>query len=115
MEVGLAVGFEIVALLRERAGDHTYVFAPVAERLTEFPAQSVAEGEATTVGIGCTVTLAVAEHPLVVPVTVYWVEVLGVAIGLNELALLSPIEGAQEYVLAPVACKVTPEHNVTLF
>jgi hypothetical protein len=106
----------VVALLSPIAGDHVYVVAPLAFKFVEVPEQIVVFAAfAEILGMGCTVTLAVEVQPFSVPETVYKVELEGVATGFAMDALLSPIDGDQLYVEAPFACKVTPEHMVTLF
>jgi hypothetical protein len=85
--------------------------APLAVNVTLLPAQIVElDGEILTVGMVFTVTgtEAVAVHPLAaVPVTVYVVVVAGVAVTTAVLVAESPVDGAQLYVLAPLAVSVT--------
>lgn len=61
--------------------------------------------ETDTSGIAFTVTetVFVDEHPLLLPVIVYVVDVVGEAITVDDVVLLSPVAGAQVYVLAPPA------------
>jgi hypothetical protein len=48
-----------------------------------------------------TVIVLVAEHPLLLPVTVYVVEVEGLAVTVEEVVLFNPVAGDQVYVVAP--------------
>jgi hypothetical protein len=76
VEVGVTViGFEVEPF------DHEYVVPPVAVNIASDPEQIVGELTAI-VGNGFTVTVAtaVAEHPVVVPVTVYEVVLVGVTV-----------------------------------
>jgi hypothetical protein len=78
--------------------DHAYVVAPPPVSVVDCPAQSVVTlAFAVTEGIALTVIVfdAVAEHPDVVPVTVYVVVVAGI----NETPLVIPPDHA--YVVAP--------------
>ena len=71
--------------------------APVAFRLVEFPAHNVVgDPLAATVGNEITVsdTFAVAEQVPCVPVTVYVVLVVGEAVGVAEVELLSDPAGS---------------------
>jgi len=67
-----------------------------------------------TVGVGFTVivTVALAEHVPVVPVTVYVVVAPGVAVTLLPVVALRPVPGDHVYVVAPPATNgvVLPEH-----
>ena len=68
----------------------------MAVKLVAVPTQIVVEDAfAAIVGIGFTVTLAVAVHPFKLPVTVYNVEEAGDATGFAITALLSPLLGDQ--------------------
>ena len=69
------------------------------------PKQIVAGEPALAVGVVFTViaTVAVAEHPLVVPVTVYVVVADGVAFGFAIEGLLNPVVGNHAYVVPPLA------------
>ena len=70
---GLATGLGILFALKPVAGVQLYEVAPLASNDTLLPEQMVADDGATvTVGVGLTVTLTVcvALHPLLVPVTV---------------------------------------------
>jgi hypothetical protein len=64
---------------------------------------------AVTAGYTVTVSEAVPEHPLVTPVTIYVVVTGGLATGLAMVELLSPVPGAHEYVLAPLAWRLTDD------
>jgi hypothetical protein len=72
--VGLAVGLAQVVQLSPVAGDHAYVFAPLAVRATLCPTQIAgAAGVTLTVGSGSTVTVTVAvpvQPDALVPITV---------------------------------------------
>lgn len=71
--------------------------APLAFRLVEFPAHKVVGVPvAVTVGNEITVndTFAVAEQAPCVPVTVYVVFAVGVAVGVAEVELLSDPAGS---------------------
>jgi hypothetical protein len=71
--------------------------APLAVRVAEEPAHTVAEFTVTT-GKAFTVTVeeAVPSHPEVVPVTVYVVVAAGVAVTTEPVVALSPVEGVHE-------------------
>jgi hypothetical protein len=74
-----------------------YEVAPEAVKFEAVPEHIVeAEAFATTVGLGFTVTFAVAVQPFKLPVTVYKVELIGEATGLAIAALLKPILGVHE-------------------
>jgi len=87
-------------------------------RITFPPGQIVEVGGVTiTVGVGVTVIteLAVPEHVFVVPVTVYVVVKVGLAVTVAAVVELSPAIGSQLYVVAPLAVifvPVPPEHIV---
>ena len=85
-------------------GDHTYVAAPEAVSVAEAPAQIVGEFTVTT-GFGLTVTVdvVVPVHPDNVPVIVYTVVAVGVAVTLAPVVEESPVAGDQAYVVAPEA------------
>jgi len=73
--VGDATGFAMFALLNPVAGDQEYVALgaeDVAIKFVDVPAHTETLFPAFTVGIGftLTITLAFAEHPLAVAVTV---------------------------------------------
>jgi hypothetical protein len=92
--------------------------APLAVITALPPAQyDTGLGFIVTVGTGFTVTVTVAVlvQPFnAVPVTVYVVVAVGEATGLAQVVQLSPVEGAQLYVFAPLAVSVTllPAHIV---
>lgn len=96
-------------------GIHPYVDAPVPVRVVELPEQIVAPlvvvptvGEVFTAIICVTVEL----HPVLVPVTVYVVVVVGETV--TDVPLKLP--GIQLYVVAPFALSVAelPEQMVVL-
>jgi hypothetical protein len=86
-----------VVLLKPVPGDHTYEVAPLAVKTVLVPIQMVDAPEILTTGRGVTVTVtaAVLEHPLAVPVTVYVVVAAGDAVGLAAVVLLNPAAGDQ--------------------
>jgi len=91
------------------------VVPPEAVSVAVLPEQI--EGEFTvTVGVGLTVKTEVLlpEHPLVVPVTVYVVELPGFAVTVDPVVALNPVEGVQLYVVPPEAVSVVevPEQMV---
>jgi len=51
--------------------------------------------------------LVVSTHPPVLPITVYVVVVVGLAVGLVQFVHVSPVEGLQAYVVAPLAVRLT--------
>jgi hypothetical protein len=67
---------------------------------------------ALTVRLGCGLMVTVAVlaplQPAELPVTVYWVLLLAVAVTLWPVVLLNPAAGLQVYELAPLAVNVTP-------
>ncbi len=73
VEVGVATGLEIVALLKPVEGVQLYVVAPLEVKLKDDPAQifppepTVKFGDALTL----IVMFEVEEHPFEIPVTVY--------------------------------------------
>lgn len=73
-----------------------YVLAPLPVSVVEFPAQIVADAT-VTVGVGFTVTRAVAEavHEPVVPITVYVVVTVGLAVTVAPVVALNPVDGDQ--------------------
>jgi hypothetical protein len=105
VEVGLAVTGEPMVELNPVAGDHTYVVAPVAvSDVVDCPLQIETFGETVSmIPFTVTVTCADAVHPLVVPITVYVVFVVGFAVTVEPVELLSDEDGDQEYVVAPLA------------
>lgn len=82
-------------LLSPVAGDHVYVFAPLAVNVVGCPLQIAVLGE-TVIATVLTVTVicAVAVHPLLpVPVTVYVVVDVGEAVTDDPVVLLNPVAG----------------------
>ena len=109
VEAGEAVTDEPVVELSPVAGLQVYELAPVAVSVVDCPAQIAAgETEITGGGIIVTVTCAVAVHPFLIPVTVYVVVVVGVAVTEAPVVLLNPVGGDQLYVVAlPLAVRFT--------
>lgn len=105
--VGLAVTDAPVVALNPVEGDQLYVVAPLAVSVVLLPLQIVAEFTVTT-GFGFTVTLQVLvpTHEPVVPVTVYTVVTVGLAVTLAPVVALNPVAGDQLYVVAPLAVRV---------
>jgi hypothetical protein len=97
LEEGLAVTTEPLVLLKPVAGLQVYVPAPLAVKVALPPEQMVAE-LTLTVGLGVMVTVEVfaSVQPLVVPVTVYVVDEPGVAVTVEPVVALSPVEGVHE-------------------
>jgi hypothetical protein len=93
--VGVATTGEPLAELKLAAGLHVYVPAPLTLSVALVAVQIVFEvALVVNVGSGVTFTVAVAgllAHPLVVPVTVYTVVVVGDAVGVALLTLLNPV------------------------
>jgi hypothetical protein len=92
---GVAVTDAPVVLFRSVAGLHEYVLAPLAERVTDCPAQ-IAGGVFTVIrgnGFMVTVTCAVAVHPEASPVTVYVVVEAGLAVTVAPVVALSAVAG----------------------
>jgi len=95
---GLATGLAQLVHDRPVDGLHENVVAPVALSVTVLPGQSVWAGPALTGGsvTTLTVTVLVLIHPLApVPVTVYVVFVVGVAVGLAQLVQDNVAPGVQ--------------------
>lgn len=87
----------MVALLKSVVGNQVNVDAPEAVRVVLVPVHKVVVPLTVITGNEITVNVAVAvlEQPLVVPVTVYVVVELGVAIGLATVDELNPVVGNQ--------------------
>jgi hypothetical protein len=105
VEEGLAVTVEPVVALNAFAGLHTYVLAPLAVSVADCPLQIVA---GVTVITGSTFTVTVtcvdAVHPFPsVPVTVYVMVEVGLAVTEEPVVALSAVAGLHVYVLAPLA------------
>jgi hypothetical protein len=108
--VAVLVTVDPVVALKPVAGLHVYVEAPPAVKVAVLPAHIV--GEFTvTVGVGLTVTVVVLtpEQTPVVPVTVYTVVAVGLAVTLVPEVPLRPVPGDQLYVVPPDAVKVELE------
>src|SRR5258706_16457121 len=120
VEDGLAITLGPVVVLRDVAGLHVYVFAPLAVSVVLCPVQMAVFGETVTTGMGFTVTVTcvVAVHPSASPVTVYVVVEDGLAITDEPVVELNAVAGLQKYVLAPLAfCSliIPPPPGSTLF
>ena len=114
LEVTVAVGLPIPALLNPVEGLHEYPVPPVALSCPTSPIHIVAEVVLTT-GSGFTVMVAVPVlvQPLaLVTVTVYTVVEVALEIGFPIPVLFSPVAGVHEYPVPPVAlsCPVPPIH-----
>ena len=98
-----------VVLANPVDGDHIYVSAPLIVRNTKLPVSIDAdEGVIVSVGKGLIVVIVVFvfTHPFeFVPVTVYVVATVGLAVTVAPVVALKAVEGAQIYVLAPLAVR----------
>ena len=83
------------------------MFAPLAVRLVDCPAQIVT-GETLITGWLAIVTVicAVAVHPNASPITVYVIVDDGLAITDGPVVALNAVDGLHEYVFAPLAVSV---------
>src|SRR6185503_18247929 len=94
VEVGLAVTVEPDVALSPVAGDQTYVVAPEAVSVAVCCPAQIAGGGGTEItggGLTFTVTCVEAVHPLLsVPVTVYVVVEVGLAVTVEPVVALSP-------------------------
>src|SRR5947207_10400439 len=110
VEVGLAVtGDPVVELSAVDCVLSLLVALPiVADRVVDCPSQIVAEATVTTGrGFTFTVTCVDAVHPLTsVPVTVYVVVEVGLAVTGEPVVELSAVDGVHKYVVAPLAVSV---------
>jgi hypothetical protein len=94
----VAVGLETLVLLNPAAGDQEYVPPPDPLSTTPDPLHSETAGPGLAVGRWFTVTAAVARalHPLPsFTVTVYVIDEVGFAVGLETVDELSPVTGVQ--------------------
>ena len=95
----MAVTDEPVVALNPAAGAHVYVAAPLAVRLVPLPPVHMlaTAGVTVTVGVGFTVTTTVAslEQLPLVPVTVYDVVTVGLAVTVAPTVALNPVAGLQ--------------------
>lgn len=108
VEAGLAVTVVPVVALSPVAGDHAYVDAPLAVNGVLVPVQMVVDGT-LTIGNGFTVTVTVPvfTHPAaLVPVIVYVVVAVGLAVTLAPVVALNPVAGDHAYVDAPLAVSI---------
>ena len=93
-------------------GVHAYVTAPVACSCAESAGQILPLAPPLTVGCGFTFTITVSVFTQVlpsVPVTMYEVVVVGVAVGFAQLVQDKPVVGVHVYEVAPVACNASPK------
>jgi hypothetical protein len=121
--VGLALTLVPVVALNPVAGVQVYVEAPPAVKLIDAPLH-IAPLFTLIVGSGFTVTVDVVEavHPFAaVPVTVYTVVMVFVAVTEAPVVALSPVTGDQVYVDAPDADNakaiephLAPEFTITV-
>ena len=93
--------------------------APLAVKLVLAPVQMLVLEDTVTVGKVFTVivTVAVFVHPLeLVPVTVYVVVVVGLAVTVAPVVELNPVDGVHAYVVAPLAVRLVefPVHILVL-
>jgi hypothetical protein len=96
--IGVAMGDVQLVQDNPVAGVHVYVFAPDAVNVVELPAHIVLLVPGFTVGLGLTVTVTmpVSIHPLaLLPVTIYVVVVVGLAVGFAQLVHDKPVDGVQ--------------------
>ena len=102
---GLADTFEPVELLNEEEGDQKYVVAPLADSIVGNPSQIAVLGETVTITVVTeTVPCPVDVKPLLsVPVTVYVMVDVGVAVTDEPVVALKDVAGLHEYVFAPFA------------
>jgi len=86
------------------------VVAPLAFRLTLSPVHTEGE-DGPTVSTGGELTVIVTVwlpiQPPIAPVTVYVVVLAGDAVVVSAVVFVSPVEGAHEYVVAPLAVSAT--------
>ena len=96
---GLAVGVEIVELLKFAAGVQVYVMPPLALIVAPVPPIHIVPLVVVIVGSGRTVTVvvAVSVHILVPPITKYCV----VAFGETVWVELAPLFKAKVFVITP--------------
>lgn len=89
--------------------------APLATSVAPTPEHTAAEdGLIVKVGVAVTVIIdeSIAEQLPLVPVTVYVVVTAGEAVTIAPVVELRPVNGLHEYVVAPLAVRLTllPEH-----
>jgi hypothetical protein len=96
---GVATGLAQLVQLKPAAGVQLYVVAPLAVRLTEPPEQTAgADGVTDKVGVGLTLIaiLVVSLQPVAsVPITVYVVAVLGLAVTTAPVVEFKLLAGLQ--------------------
>lgn len=110
--VVVTVGLTVTGVPIKEPGIHVYDEAPIAESVEVFPGQTLGGAPiALIVGFEFTVIEIVFEfeHPLLVPVTVYMVLMVGLT------ATLDPVKapGFHVYVIAPLAVKVADNPEQT--
>jgi hypothetical protein len=93
--VGVAVTDDPVVADNPLPGDHVYVVAPDPTSAADPAGQIATSAPALTAGVAFTETnlVAVPLQPLVVPVTVYVVVAVGVAVTLAPVVAVSPVDG----------------------
>lgn len=111
--VGEAVTELPVVPLNPDEGDQVYVLPPVAVKVVLVCPIQIEEVEALMFTVGTVLAFTtiverfVQPVPELVPVTVYVVFDVGLAVTLEPVVPLSPVEGVQVYVFAPDPVKVT--------
>ena len=95
---GIAVTVAPVVEFNPVPGVQVYVLAPLAVSVAVPPIKTVAEFTVTTTVPLPTVTVEAAEeeHPLLVPVTVKTVVIVGFAVTMLPVVKLSPVAGVHE-------------------
>ena len=109
---------EPVVAVRPVDGDQLYVVPPLAVSVVEVPVHIATDAPPLMVGKALTVTVFVPVliHPLAsVPVTVYIVVVVGLAVMPEPVVAVRPVDGDQLYVVPPPAVSVVevPVHIAT--
>jgi hypothetical protein len=96
--VGLAVTLEPVELLNDDDGDQEYVVAPLAVSVVGMPLQMAVFGDTVrTTVVTVTVPCPVAVQPLAsVPVTVYVIVEVGLAVTVAPVVELKSVAGLHE-------------------
>lgn len=93
--LGLAITFGPVDVFNDADGLQVYALAPPAVKAILCPPQMVSSGVTKNVGDGFTVSVnwVVDEHPFALPVTVYVVVDVGLAVTLEPVVALSDAAG----------------------